>query len=106
MNDVTPGTQPVLAYVSVFLCEDCAHAAHGSDIEPPTDSTPLSKFGDKADLTADYCSDHYVLDGNYCTNCDNAYGDGDDGHHEFSTADCAGCETKLAGGRYRFALWN
>lgn len=92
-------------YVNVLLCEDCAHAAHGSDFESSSKHTPLSKLGESPDLTANYCSDHYVLDGNYCTNCDNAYGDGDDGYYEFDTYNCDGCRSTLAGSRYRFALW-
>jgi hypothetical protein len=90
-------------HTPVFLCEDCTHAAHGTDIEWETDATPLAKFGETVDLTSDYCPDHYA-DDKPCYNCEGRYTD-DDGCHTFATFDCDGCESDLAGARYRFALW-
>jgi hypothetical protein len=93
-------------YAPVFLCEDCTHAAHGSLIEWETDAVPLAKFGETVDLTADYCSDHYVTETKPCENCDGHYGENDDdGYHTFATFACDGCESGLAGARFRFALW-
>ena len=97
---------PYENYVSLFLCEDCTHAAYGSDVEPPADTVPLSKLGDSFDVTADYCADHYATEDKQCVNCEGQYGpEDDDGKHEFATFDCDGCESKLAGARYRFSLW-
>jgi hypothetical protein len=98
---------PYEDYINVMLCEDCTHAAYGSDVEPPIDTVPLSKIaGEARDLTANYCSDHYTGEDKPCGECDGQYGpEDDDGKHEFATFDCDGCESGLAGARYRFALW-
>jgi hypothetical protein len=95
-------------YTSVHLCVDCMYAAEGVDedlVDPPK-VTPLSKFGETADLSADYCEDHVAGIDEECPNCEGKYGEDDDeGHFNFATFDCDGCESGLAGERFRYALW-
>lgn len=94
--------------ITVWLCEDCVLAANGYDaheIGYEPDSEPLAKL-DGYLVLRDYCPDHYWRNSDTpCENCDGEYNaDEDDGREDFSTRDCSGCNTRLAGGRYRHVL--
>jgi ribosomal protein L37AE/L43A len=112
-------------YSDVWVCTDCYFAHHygarlgpdglwyAGDTDTPCDREPLTRLDD-GEISDNTCADHSVEeiydddgdrtgDTTACEQCSQTgYEDGIDG---FSSRWCDGCNTHLAGSRYRLAYW-
>jgi hypothetical protein len=91
-----------LSSVTVWICQDCImKLANNENPTEPTEYRPLSNIvGDDVSIAlgADVHDE-------YCTRNDNQYDECDCEHIPFSTAQCDGCCSPLAGDRYAATMF-
>lgn len=95
-------------YSDVWVCSDCMLADHGYDDHldegGTVTATGLEPFGlwrQGHVLTDNTCSNHNGDDETPCEHCGQlGYENGID---DFSSRQCSGCGSRLAGARYRYA---
>lgn len=97
---------------TIWVCTDCMLAHNGHDVEQ--DASPWAAWSRDVDVTQGMLAAEHGAIGEYdvpdCPNLD------DDGRWvggqececeriEFSTYPCDGCNSRLAGSRYAFTVW-
>lgn len=94
------------AIAEISVCETCLHwHANREDIrESNADPEPWGELPN-AHVGMDYCADHFERDGGPCEQCEGSYNGIDDGYSAFSSVPCTACGSRLAGSRFRFAVW-